>query len=243
MSSQTAMPDREESAMEKLARELMDAVCDCSPAAYHWLGENSVYARGKAPESYKKLARSDIERRIEAARAEDEAEGQRLLSVLREALLAAGDERDALRAELDALRGAGRVMPEGLAWPRYTDGSLAMPGDVRRGTGRERHEYRVVGAAAGCGRMSAVCVDADDGGALVLVDPADLEPPDSWERLTKDAGKSTYDYWMCNCFECHECPAAVGGKDPGERYGCLDCGVASRLDLLARAKRLAGVSE
>lgn len=243
MSGQTAMTDREESAMEKLARELMDAVCDCSPAAHHWLGENSVYARGKAPESYKKLARSDIERRIADARDEDEAEEQRLLSVLREALLAAGDERDALRAELDALRGAGRVMPEGLAWPRYADGSLAMPGDVRRGTGGERHEYRVVGAAAGCGGMSAVCVDADDGDALVLVDPSMLEPPDSWERLREDAAKGAYEYWECAWFTCQECPAVVDGRNPSERYGCLGCGTAMRLDLIARAKRLAGVSE
>lgn len=66
---------------------------------------------------------------------------------------------------------------------------------------------------------------------------------DSWERLTEDASKGTYEYWVCEGLNCCDCYAAVDGKKPRERYGCRDCGEAKTIDLLARAKRLAGVTE
>lgn len=63
---------------------------------------------------------------------------------------------------------------------------------------------------------------------------------------SKVAGENcgTCEYWGCTDFTCRECPAAIDGKDPAERYGCRQaCGAAMRLDLIARAKRLAGVSD
>lgn len=250
MSSQTAM--------ERLCRELADSALSSLSASVRKKARHDADACRTKSEVYCEIARDDIERRIADARDEDEREDTysarelkrltgihsdhrytTLSEVVEMAAVAEGRKEKA--ADLDALRGAGRVMPEGLAWPRYADGTAVALGDVRIGPGGR--ECRVVGAAAGCGRMSAVCEDADDGGALVLVDPSMLEPPDSWERLTEDARKGIYTYWGCRDFPCTECPAVVDGKRPRDRYGCHECSVAMRLDMLARAKRLAGVPE
>lgn len=66
-------------------------------------------------------------------------------------------------------------------------------------------------------------------------------PPDSWEKLRKDAEKS--DYWDCiGEFYCRECPSKIDGKEPHKYYHCEgDCDVAAQLDILARAEKLAGV--
>ena len=67
------------------------------------------------------------------------------------------------------------------------------------------------------------------------------ERPDSWERLEEDAGKSVEEYWGCSDFDCTSCPAMVGGKRPREKYDVGSCGYAVSLDLVRRAKALAGV--
>lgn len=67
------------------------------------------------------------------------------------------------------------------------------------------------------------------------------ERPDSWGRLREDAAKIMSEYWGCAGHHCEECPSKVGGKTPAGRYGVDWCDEAMRLDIVARAERLAGV--
>lgn len=251
-----AMADREESAMEKLARELMDAVCDYGGTSYHWLKENAAYDANK---SYKKLARADIERRIKEARDEDEIEdaysvrelkrltgmhtvgGYTTLGEVAE-MVAVVEGWKEKAAELDALRDAGRIMPEGASWPRYGDGGQArMDGEAWT---RKGERMRVV-AVSHRGKVAVRPWDAKGGGGARWVPASSLlgERPDSWERLEEDANKSVHDYWGCIGIYCDNCPAKVDGKTPRDRYETEWCVTAKHLDIVARAKRLAGVSD
>ena len=65
--------------------------------------------------------------------------------------------------------------------------------------------------------------------------------PDSWEKLREDARKSYENYWGCAGLRCNKCPYNVDVKSPYERYGTRGCDEAMRLDLIARAEKLAGV--
>lgn len=67
-------------------------------------------------------------------------------------------------------------------------------------------------------------------------------PPDSWEKLREDARKVVHVYWGCFDASCDDCPVKVDGKNPMRRYHTTTCGDAMRLDILARAEKLAGVS-
>lgn len=143
-------------------------------------------------------------------------------------------------AELDALRGAGRVVPEGVSWPRLGDG-----GPVRLGGEawtREGERVRVV-AVTHRGKAAVRPWGRTDGRGARWVPLASLlgERPDSWGRLMKDARKCFVDYWVCGGIRCEECRATEGGARPFERYECTGCEEAMRLDLLARAERMAGV--
>lgn len=86
-----------------------------------------------------------------------------------------------------------------------------------------------------------VCVAADDD--MGFASPCQLthQRPDSWERLEEDAKKTTQAYWECRGSYCSNCPAKEKGKSPRERYGADGCYEARSLDLIARAKKLAGV--
>lgn len=64
--------------------------------------------------------------------------------------------------------------------------------------------------------------------------------PDSWEKLREDTKKFFTDYWGCRDFSCGDCPSTIGEETPGAHYEC-DCTKAQRLDVLARAEKLAGV--
>ena len=69
------------------------------------------------------------------------------------------------------------------------------------------------------------------------------ERPDSWGRLREDALKTVYAYWGCEGMPCNLCPAKIGDERPYDHYGTgTSCTNAIRLDLVARAERLAGVS-
>ena len=72
--------------------------------------------------------------------------------------------------ELKELREAGRVMPEGVSWPRYADGEPVRVGDVLRTRGMMHGEYRVVGVSA-CGMASVVAEDVEDDDNIALLDP------------------------------------------------------------------------
>lgn len=65
--------------------------------------------------------------------------------------------------------------------------------------------------------------------------------PDSWEKLREDARKSHVDYWGCKGEDCAECPALIDGLSPDDRYDTTNCVAAGRLDIIARAEKLAVV--
>ena len=245
-------------AMERLACEIAECVAMFLPNA--WCYNHGVSVMGNYDECVK-AARADIERRIAEADLEDDKARDSALGDWK-AKADAMDETcrvlgvdsynlaaDAARSlvdehcELKELREAGRLMPEGVSWPRYEDGEPVRVGDVMRGTGRSQHIFRVVGVAPGNGRMTVVCEDVDEDCELCYTDPRLLthERPDSWGRLREDARKVYTAYWGCIGFCCDECPALVDGKDPIERYDTSWCDTAMQLDLVARAERLAGV--
>ena len=56
--------------------------------------------------------------------------------------------------------------------------------------------------------------------------------PDSWEQLEEDAAKSDCDYFGRDVSDCDRCPA---------RESTLSCGQSKSLDIIRRAKALAGV--
>lgn len=126
------------------------------------------------------------------------------------------------------------------------DGVEIHVGDTVYGVGRSQHSFDVidphhidpeVGEA-----FSVRCYDRDEGeechcrpGLLTH----DL--PDSWKQLESDANKDVVDYWGCAGRSCYACPAMIDGQTPNGRYGCRSCKIAERLDIIRRAKALAGV--
>lgn len=87
-------------------------------------------------------------------------------------------------------------------------------------------------------------VEAEHEGKVKQLKPEWLthERPDSWKRLDEDARKFFTDYWSCRGVHCWDCPAKIDGKTPRQRYGMKSCIYAMAADILARAKKLAGVS-
>ncbi len=134
-------------AMERLCRELMDAVVSCAPTV--WCGEHGIGIHGTRPEQDREHARADIERRIAEADLEDDKARDSALGdwkakadAMDETCRALGVDSynlaaDAARSlaeercELKELRGAGRVVPEGCRWPSFGDGGrLALGGEA-----------------------------------------------------------------------------------------------------------------
>lgn len=251
-------------AMERLARELMENVNSYSwcrehiPSVIEDIGDWETWDYGKAIAA----VRSDIERRIaEADLSDDKARDRALvdwreriaeLEALCRALNAeSADEAVAVARtmaeehyELKELREAGRVMPEGVSWPRLGDG-----GPVRLGGEawtREGERVRVV-AVTHKGKAAVRPWGRTDGRGARWVPLASLlgERPDSWEMLREDSLKRFVDYWGCRGSSCADCPATVDGRSPRERIDGAAvrtyCDAAMQLDLVARAERLAGV--
>lgn len=124
-------------AMERLCRELMDAVVSCAPTV--WCGEHGIGIHGTRLEQDRENARADISRRIDGARDEDDGSDGYAAVALKaltgmhrghamctrgevDEMVGAVEGWKAKAAELDALRGAGRVVPEGCRWPSFGDG-------------------------------------------------------------------------------------------------------------------------
>lgn len=103
-------------AMERLARELMDKIE--SSAATSWCRDHGYNVKGTSYTEDKRNARADIERRINEADLEDDRARDSALWWYK-----------AKADELDALREACRVIPEGVSWPRYEDGEPVRMGD------------------------------------------------------------------------------------------------------------------
>ena len=325
-------------AMERLARELMDVLfCKSLIPCTTWCMQHGIDTLGTSYKEDTENARDDIERRIAEARDEDESRGAvtikrewrekaaELDALCRVLNAESADEAVAVaRAlaeehyELKELREAGRVMPEGVSWPRYEDGeqvrildwfgdeevlslifnmkgcALVARGDVylahsNGGDAIKRPAHKAVGADGREVKVGETVWLAheyrekagdysvkEDGGRLmpecdlrgvypdgaakvasvvehcVRLDtswdawcPASWlthERPDSWGRLREDALKTVSEYWGCGGWECHECPASVGGETPRQRYRTTWCFNALHLDIVARAERLAGVA-
>ena len=131
-------------AMERLCRELMDRIE--RSAATLWCREHGYTVKGTTYVEDQRRARADILRRIEDARAEDDCSDSYAAAALKaltgmhrghamctrdevDEMVAVVEQWKAKAAELDALKAAGRVMPEGLSWPRYADGEPVRMGD------------------------------------------------------------------------------------------------------------------
>lgn len=242
-------------AMERLCRELMDAVVSCAPTV--WCGEHGIGIHGTRPEQDREHARADISRRIDGARDEDDGSDGYAAVALKaltgmhrghamctrgevDEMVGAVEGWKAKAAELDALRGAGRVVPEGCRWPSFGDGGrLDLGGEAWT---KDGGRVRVV-AVSHRGRAAVRPWGRKDGRGARWVPLSSLlgERPDSWWRLREDVRKDYTAYWGCIGFCCDKCPALVDGKKPNERYGTAGCHMAKQLDLLARAERLAGV--
>lgn len=119
-------------------------------------------------------------------------------------------------------------------------------GEVLRGVGRSQHLFQVldphhidpeVGEA-----FSVRCYDRDEGEEChCRSELLTHDLPDSWEQLESDANKDVVDYWGCASRSCYACPAMIDGQTPNDRYGCRSCKIAEHLDIIRRAKALAGV--
>ena len=240
-------------AMERLARELMGAVVSCAPTV--WCGEHGIGIHGTRPEQDREHARADIERRIADARADDsgvhpwtmyEMAGLREKSAGLDALCRvlnaeSADEAVAVaralaeeHCELKELREAGRVMPEGLSWPRYADGEPVLIGDTLRGRGREQGECKAIGVCA-CGRMTVVGEDLEDDENLVLLDP------DLMERAPKAVGADGREVkvgdtvWLARE---HLDKADMSPSDSGFECGLLGVGALDPLSVKSVGKKL-----
>lgn len=119
-------------------------------------------------------------------------------------------------------------------------------GEVMRGVGRSQHLFQVldphhidpeVGEA-----FSVRCYDRDEGEEChCRPELLTRDLSDSWEQLESDANKDVVDYWGCASRSCYACPAMIDGQTPNDRYGCRSCKIAEHLDIIRRAKKLAGV--
>ena len=135
----------------------------------------------------------------------------------------------------DKLIGLLDQVPDGVEWPRFEDGELVRPGDM---------------VVLRNGKVEKVCQIHFGGHDFSLYtetedeyhEYGDLikrpEPEDTQERIDEDARKGAIAYWGCDSLICDECPAAIDGKKPWERYDVGACDKAQTLDLLRRQREL-----
>ena len=102
-------------------------------------------------------------------------------------------------------------------------------------------EYKVAIVIDGVVYLTYKTSNGDNSTTTIFARKLTHTRPDSWERLAEDATKNYAAYWGCGMSTCAECPKLIDGKTPYERFGCLHCLDAMRLDLIRRAKRLAGI--
>lgn len=124
--------------------------------------------------------------------------------------------------------------------PLDADGEPIRVGDVLYSSG---NECRVVSITVKANEV-CVAVYADDGTFYPWVNPKYLsrkkpEPADSWERLEEDMMRGTscrYFGGVESALECWDCPHGT------EQTG-TPCWKNERIDILKRAKKLAGIEE
>lgn len=155
-------------------------------------------------------------------------------------LKALEEENARLKAELDDWKGnAEGFQPDAyMKLPLDADGEPIRVGDVLYSSG---NEFRVVNIIV---NANEVCVDvyADDGKFCPLVSPKHLshknpeplesEPADSWEKLEEDAMGRACELAGSGHLRCADCKWGEEG---------IGCQAMARLEILKRAKKLAGI--
>lgn len=112
------------------------------------------------------------------------------------------------------------------------DGKPLREGETVWGTGREQHEYIVLGQpglGGGAGRFKVTCHDVTDD-VDCYCDPSQLthERPDSWERLEEDANAAACIYFGASSKYCESC-----------EHNSWECAYDKARDLVRRARALA----
>jgi hypothetical protein len=156
-------------------------------------------------------------------------------------------ENAALKVELDDWKGnAEGFQPDAyMKLPLDADGEPIHIGDVLYSSG---NKFRVVNITVKANEV-CVAVYADDGTFFPWANPKYLsrnsteplepEPADSWEKLEEDALKNPCRYFGMFDDQSASCTACPHGPLATDRI----CGENMRLDLIKRAKRLAGIEE
>lgn len=156
-------------------------------------------------------------------------------------------ENAALKAELDDWKGnAEGFEPDAyMRLPLDADGVAIRPGDKIYFDGDPESEALIC-IAIGCWPLPVEFMDWGETGTTAWED-GDVfthrrpkpEPADSWEKLGEDAMKTTCTYFGMSKDKSAYCSACPYGREATGR----GCGKNMRLDLVERAKRLAGIEE
>lgn len=151
------------------------------------------------------------------------------------------EENAGLRAKLEAFIQSDDSY---MKLPLDADGVPIRIGDVLYSSG---NECRVVSITVKADE-ACVGVHTDEGAFLPSVNPKYLsrknpepledEPPDSWEKLEEDARKQS-----CSYFGLDLPPALCDDCPHGSRQTGRACWQNARLDMIARAKKLAGIED
>ena len=115
-------------------------------------------------------------------------------------------------------------------WPRFEDDEYVWFGDAYIDTGGDANKVRAIEFDEGC--TDLVGIEGFHTGFFAGERVKRPAPKDSWERLEEDAAKSDCDYFGRDVSDCDRCPA---------RESTLSCGQSKSLDIIRRAKALAGV--
>lgn len=115
-------------------------------------------------------------------------------------------------------------------WPRFEDGEYVWFGDAYIDTDGDANKVRAIEFDDGC--TDLVGIESFHTGFFAGERVKRPAPKDSWERLEEDAAKSDCDYFGRDASDCDRCPA---------RESTLSCGQSKSLDIIRRAKALAGV--
>ena len=184
--------------------------------------------------------RSGIEHLKQAKAHMSEANG--IMSGHISKLKALEEENAELKAELADWKGnAEGFQPDAyMNLPLDADGEPIRIGDVLYSSG---NECRVVSITVKADE-ACVGVHTDEGVFLPSVNPKYLsrkkpEPADSWEKLEEDMMRGTscrYFGGVESALECWDCPHGT------EQTG-TPCWKNERIDILKRAKKLAGIKE
>ena len=156
-------------------------------------------------------------------------------------------ENAALKTEIDDWKGnAEGFQPDAyMKLPLDADGEPIHIGDVLYSSG---NKFRVVSITVKANEV-CVAVYADDGTFFPWANPKYLsrknpeplepEPAESWVKLEEDALKNPCRYFGMFDDQSASCTACPHGPWATDRI----CGENMRLDLIKRAKRLAGIEE